>query len=176
MTARGGDSVQVAKGALGVTIRGPRQDGASRRRITVLDDDLPSLQLMRDVLEGEGYAVTPVDRVSATLDELHASRPELIIVDLLLSPASSGLSGWDVVRLSKADKDLRLVPILLISADLPRLRTLVPDAMALHNVLLLGKPFGLDSLTVMARLALEAEPSQPIRIPPDVGDLRPQIS
>ena len=163
------------KRALAVTIPAPREV-ASRRRITVLDDDLPSLQLMRDVLEGEGYAVTPVDRVSATLDELHASSPDLIIVDLLLSPASSGLSGWDVVRLAKADRDLRLVPILLVSADLPRLRSLIPETVGLHNVMLLGKPFGLDSLTLMARLALEADPAEPITVPPDVGDLRPQIS
>jgi DNA-binding response OmpR family regulator len=126
-------------------------------RIAVIDDEPSSRDLIGEVLELEGYDVVTHRQVSPDLHEIIDSRPDLLVVDLRLATTEAELSGWDIVRLSKANRDLYLLPVLIVSADLPQLRSLIPAAMEYRNVLLLGKPFALDALTVMVRLAIEAE-------------------
>jgi DNA-binding response OmpR family regulator len=125
-------------------------------RIAVIDDDASSRHLMGEVLDLEGYDVITHRHVSPDLHEIIESRPDLLVVDLRLGTTEAELSGWDIVRLSKANRDLFLLPVLIVSADLPQLRSLIPAAMEYRNVLLLGKPFALDALSVMVRLAIEA--------------------
>ena len=124
-------------------------------RIAIVDDDPTSLDLMGEVLQLEGYDVDMHRRVSPDLHEIIESKPDLLVVDLRLATSEAELSGWDIVRLAKANRDLVPLPVLVVSSDLPQLRSLIPASMGYRNVLLLGKPFALDSLTVMVRLAIE---------------------
>jgi DNA-binding response OmpR family regulator len=145
-------------------------------RIAVIDDDASSRDLIGEVLELEGYDVFTHRQVSPDLHEIIESRPDLLLVDLRLATTTQAeLTGWDIVRLSKANRDLFLLPVLIVSADLPQLRSLIPAAMEYRNVLLLGKPFALDALSVMVRLAIEADRPAPHYV--DHGDApRPTAS
>ena len=146
-----------------------------RQRVTVVDDDPTSLELLTEVLELMGHDVSPFLRVSPDLVELVESRPDLLVVDLRLATLERELSGWDIVRLAKRHRDLFSLPVLVISADLPQLRSLVPGALEYQNVLLLGKPFSLDSLTVMVGMALESNRVSGMR-PGDAGQQpRPEM-
>ena len=123
---------------------------AIRPRISVINDNPDFLELMSAILdEDAGYEVTLFNGEETTIAEIAASKPELIIVDLLLG----GASGWEIVALSRADDRLADVPIVICSADVTALRNRAAELERVGNVHVLAKPFGIDEVTGMvARL------------------------
>jgi DNA-binding response OmpR family regulator len=144
---------------------------ADGRRITVLDDRQDALDLMRDVLKADGYAVACLAHVGPELREIRDTRPELVIIDLLLATDQRELSGWDVVRLARSHADLYRVPILVVSADHATLRAIGPEARAMRDVHLLAKPFELAELLHAVHAALPPRPdATPDMALPPPGD------
>ena len=92
-----------------------------------------------------GYAVTLLTGDATAVDDIAASSPDLIIVDLLLG----GASGWDIVALSRADERLADVPIIICSADVVALRDRQAELERIGNVHVLAKPFGIDQVTAL---------------------------
>ena len=121
-----------------------------RRRITIIDDHVEFLDLMRDVLSPVHDVVTFSGHELST-DDIVDSRPDLVMVDLLLD--GSDLQGWDVVTLVGAHQHLRHVPIIVCSADL---RALADRSAAIGRgrIGVLAKPFTLDELDELVKRAL----------------------
>jgi CheY-like chemotaxis protein len=116
----------------------------SRPRICVVNDNPDFLELMSAILdEDAGYDVTLFDGERMGIAELAGSRPDLVIVDLLLG----GASGWEIVTLTRADDRLADVPIIVCSADVVGLRERAPELERIGNVHLLTKPFTIDEIT-----------------------------
>ncbi|WP_344973820.1 response regulator [Compostibacter hankyongensis] len=90
------------------------------KRILVIDDNKDILDLMRYVLEGEGYSVI-TGRDSKPLRELHILCPDLILLDNRLADGSGG----HFCQQLKADPSTRHLPVVLVSAntDLPGMAT-----------------------------------------------------
>lgn len=128
-------------------------------RVTVVNDNLEFLELMREVLEAEGYEATTIDGVrEVALDAVRSSRPELLILDLRLS--SEGLLGWDLAQEIRRDRQFEDLPVLLCSADLQALRDVEEELEGQRAVEVLPKPFGIDQLTgVVDRLLARSDPS-----------------
>jgi DNA-binding response OmpR family regulator len=117
---------------------------SGRPRITVLNDNAEFLELMSAILDDDaGYDVATFSEATTTVDDLVESRPDLVIVDLLLA----GASGWEIVALSRADERLTDVPIIVCSADVASLRERASELERVGNVHVLVKPFGIDELT-----------------------------
>jgi two-component system alkaline phosphatase synthesis response regulator PhoP len=117
---------------------------SDRPRISVVNDNPEFLELMSAILaEDAGYQVTLFDGEQMSIDELAGSRPDLLIVDLLLG----GASGWEIVALARADARLAGVPVLICSADVSALRERAEELERVGNVHVLRKPFGVDELT-----------------------------
>jgi DNA-binding response OmpR family regulator len=115
-----------------------------RPRITVLNDNPEFLELMSAILDDDaGYDVVTFSEATTSVDDLVESRPDLVIVDLLLA----GASGWEIVALSRADGRLIEVPIIVCSADVASLRERAGELERIGNVHVLAKPFGIDELT-----------------------------
>jgi DNA-binding response OmpR family regulator len=115
-----------------------------RPRITVLNDNAEFLELMSAILDDDaGYDVVTFSEATTRVDDLVESRPDLVIVDLLLA----GASGWEIVALSRADERLNDVPIIVCSADVASLRDRASELERVGNVHVLSKPFGIDELT-----------------------------
>jgi DNA-binding response OmpR family regulator len=115
-----------------------------RPRISVVNDNPDFLELMSAILdEDAGYDVSLFNGQRAEIDELVASGPDLIIVDLLLG----GASGWEIVTLARADDRLAAVPIIVCSADVTALHERADDLDHIGNVHVLAKPFALDEVT-----------------------------
>jgi DNA-binding response OmpR family regulator len=115
-----------------------------RPRITVLNDNPEFLELMSAILDDDaGYDVVTFSEATTSVDDLVESRPDLVIVDLLLA----GASGWEIVALSRADERLNDVPIIVCSADVASLRDRAAELERVGNVHVLSKPFGIDELT-----------------------------
>jgi CheY-like chemotaxis protein len=130
---------------------------AARPRISVLNDNPEFLELMSAILdEDAGYEVTLFNEEATSVDELAASKPDLIVVDLLLG----GASGWEIVALSRADERLAAIPIVVCSADVGGLRDRAAELERIGNVHGLAKPFGIDELTdLVERLVGRAAPA-----------------
>jgi DNA-binding response OmpR family regulator len=127
-----------------------------RPRISVVNDNPEFLDLMSAILdEDAGYDVTLFDGEETSIDEIAASDPDLLIVDLVLG----GASGWEIVALSRADERLAGRPILVCSADITNLREKAEELQRIGDVHVLEKPFSVDEITaVVARLVGSAEP------------------
>lgn len=78
-------------------------------RILVAEDDEKQSRLIRIYLEREGNAVQVVADGRAALDRARSSKPDLIVLDVML-PLVDGL---DVCRILRTESD---VPILLLTA------------------------------------------------------------
>jgi DNA-binding NtrC family response regulator len=130
-----------------------------RHRITIIDNHAEFLELMREVLSSD-HDVEAFSGHDLTPDDIVDSRPDLLIVDLLLDIGD--LQGWDVVTLVGAHRDLRSVPIIVCSAD-GRALAAHSAAIARGNMAILAKPFTLDELDQLVRRGLEtgfeAEPA-----------------
>jgi DNA-binding response OmpR family regulator len=115
-----------------------------RPRISVVNDNPDFLDLMSAILdEDAGYDVTLFNGQQTQIDELAASEPDLIVVDLLLG----GASGWEIVTLARADERLAPVPIIICSADVTALSERAGDLERIGNVHMLTKPFAIDEMT-----------------------------
>jgi len=125
---------------------------ASRARITVVNDTESFLSLIRDALE-DRYMVATFDGENLTTARLKQSRPDLIMIDLVMR--GRALSGWDVIQLVRADEQLAKVPIIVCSADSGQLRNRAADLATIASLTVLEKPFGLGELDAAVENALE---------------------
>jgi DNA-binding response OmpR family regulator len=118
----------------------------ARPRISVLNDNADFLELMSAILdEDAGYEVQLFTGKETGIEALAESRPDLVIVDLLLG----GASGWEIVTLCRADERLAAVPIIVCSADVTALRDRGEELGRIGNVHMLAKPFGVEELTAL---------------------------
>jgi CheY-like chemotaxis protein len=120
-----------------------------RPHVVVIDDTREILELLQELLEEEGYRVTPCPEL---LDVAHikALRPDVIVQDLLF--AGTQEAGWKLLTLARLDPDLAQIPIVLCTAAL----NVVRDAEMAEKLRQLGvhvvlKPFNLaELLSVLA--------------------------
>ena len=126
-------------------------------RISVLNDNPDFLELMSAILDDDaGYDVLLFNGEETGIDQLAASDPNLIIVDLRLG----GASGWEVVTLTRAHQRLADVPIIVCSADVAALRDRAEELESIGKVHVLAKPFGIDEITeLVERLIGRAVPA-----------------
>ena len=82
------------------------------QRILMVDDDEGFLLAAGRLLEAAGYEVTPAQSAAEARDHLQASRPDLILLDVLM-PGEDGFTFAD--NLAK-DEALSAIPIVLVTA------------------------------------------------------------
>ena len=122
-------------------------------RILLVDDEPDLVNLVSMRLKGAGYEVTAAYDGQQALDQVRQSRPDLIILDLMLPK----LDGYKVCRLLKFDERYKGVPILIFTA-----RAQEEDiklAMECGADAYLTKPFEAQVLLEKLRALLEASKS-----------------
>ncbi|NLG27164.1 MAG: response regulator [Chloroflexi bacterium] len=82
-------------------------------RVLVVDDDPDFIEFARLILTREGYRVDGVTSGNAALAYMAATRPDLVVMDVMMEGV---LDGWDAAYRVRADKSLRDIPILVVSA------------------------------------------------------------
>ena len=76
--------------------------------ILVVDDNDMNLELLRDLLEGEGYRVRVALDANDAIAVLHDFRPRLILMDIQLP----GMDGLTLTRMLKANPSMRDIRIV----------------------------------------------------------------
>lgn len=87
----------------------------SRALILVIEDDRSIRQVLRELLEMEGYEVETAENGLVALDQLrHAERlPDLILLDLMMPL----MDGWEFRDEQARDERLSGIPVLVMTAD-----------------------------------------------------------
>jgi CheY-like chemotaxis protein len=109
----------------------------------VIEDDVPILTLFGRSLELAGLRVTSREAPDCEPAEIASLAPDAVVLDLLFDPhrrrfGSADLGGPFLDRL-KADPTTAAIPVVVCSADVPRLRRLA-ERMAHAGVVTLAKP------------------------------------
>jgi CheY-like chemotaxis protein len=122
------------------------------KTILVADDEFDMTSTLRAILEGEGYRVETCIDGRAALEQVRASRPDLVLMDVMMPL----ISGFEVLHAMRQTPGLDAVPVVLMSSIPPGVRREDYRWQAF-----LRKPFGLDVLTktvekLIGRPALEA--------------------
>lgn len=106
-------------------------------RILAIEDD-PDLGLLYETfLSGEGHQVEVARDAPEGLRMLERQHPDVVLLDLMLP----GMDGYDLMRVMHERKDLREIPVVVVSASVPPGRHCIPGADAV-----IRKPFEFDGL------------------------------
>jgi CheY-like chemotaxis protein len=128
----------------------------SRTRVTVIDDDRDVLDLFRDLLTEFGYQVEIFADALPGIEQLIASRPDLIIVDLALAPEREQLTGLQVIHSARSGEALRDTPIIVSTASPQALKDAWPALMERGDIQQLLKPFDIATFQRVLETALGA--------------------
>lgn len=81
--------------------------------ILVVDDTLANLKVLTTLLDEAGYHVRPVNNGSLALQAVHASPPDIILLDIRMPE----MDGYEVCRELKEDDKTQDIPIIFVSAQ-----------------------------------------------------------
>ncbi len=89
--------------------------GPGKRHILLIDDD-PFMHDVVQLILGGQYRVTCRPTTASGLDVLRDDRPDLLLLDIMLSTPTRGL---ELAVQLKADAELADIPIILVSSAPP---------------------------------------------------------
>ena len=81
-------------------------------KILIVEDNALNIKLFSDLLAAHGHEPQAVTDSRQALDAAHEFAPDLVITDIQLPH----VSGLDLIRLIRADKQLKEVPIMAVTA------------------------------------------------------------
>jgi adenylate cyclase len=82
------------------------------RRLLVVDDDPDVPDLVRQLLDGAGYAIEAAGDGKAALRAVAAHRPDAILLDLMMPE----MDGFAVLEVLQADAERRDIPVIVLTA------------------------------------------------------------
>lgn len=84
-----------------------------RPRILIIDDESDFSSILKENLEEVGeYTVMECNNSRDALQTIHEFQPNLCLIDVVMP----GLDGGDVVAQLRADKTLRRIPVVMLTA------------------------------------------------------------
>jgi adenylate cyclase len=82
-------------------------------KILVVDDDPDFVEATRMVLEANGYAVVSAANGTQGLKRLAEEKPDLVILDVIMSTVLDGLS---MTRKMSENQEFKNVPVLMVTS------------------------------------------------------------
>ncbi|HMB04110.1 MAG TPA: PAS domain S-box protein [Isosphaeraceae bacterium] len=101
----------IDRDRLAIVLRKYRHDSA-RGLALIVDDDLTSRQLVRQMLEGDGWEVIEAENGRAGLDRTRQGRPDLIVLDLMMPE----LDGFGFMAELRRHEQWRSIPVVVLTA------------------------------------------------------------
>jgi CheY-like chemotaxis protein len=124
---------------------GPAQP--TRKHIFCINSSPAFLAFLRELLQGEQYNVTTTNFVPQTFDQIMASQPDLLIIDLAYGQGA----GWDLLAALEQEAITRHIPVIATSTD-AALLALAEERGATYGAdAYLVKPLAADDLLAAVR-------------------------
>lgn len=122
--------------------RDKRLADVARKRVLVIDDDLPIRGMLAAALRQQGFQVLLAGDGAEGQRALSIHHPNIVLLDL----AMPGVNGWDFLQRLRETGHLGLVPVVVISAH----AGVQPEALLQMGVAaILPKPFNLPDLMTL---------------------------
>ncbi|MGA8759415.1 MAG: response regulator [Stellaceae bacterium] len=83
-----------------------------RQKVLIVEDNELNMKLFNDLLTAHGYDTLQTNDGNEALILARRYRPDLILMDIQLPE----ISGLEVTKLLKEDKDLRQIPVVAVTA------------------------------------------------------------
>lgn len=123
---------------------------ADMQSILIVDDEQPIIDLLRDVLEEEGYTVITARNGSEAMDVVQQHHIDLVLTDYMMPQ----MDGWHLSKRLRANPRTAKIPVLIMSA------VQVPNDGSFTSII--RKPFNLfDVLNDIGRHLSSIPPSPP---------------
>jgi two-component system, cell cycle response regulator DivK len=84
----------------------------AERTVLIVEDNVLNMKLFNDLLEAHGYTTLQAKDGLEVLQIARLHRPDLILMDIQLPE----VSGLEITKQLKADKELRGIPVLAVTA------------------------------------------------------------
>jgi two-component system sensor histidine kinase ChiS len=136
--------------ALDAPMFSPQDDDASAPQILVVDDEPINIQVLRNVLQPQGYVVRAADSGRAALEAVERHAPDLVILDVMMPD----IGGLDVARQLRRTHSLLELPIIMITARSRTRDTLAGFENGANDYVI--KPFVKEELLARIATLLEA--------------------
>lgn len=117
------------------------------KSILIADDEYDIALALELVLSEEGYRVTTVANGKEALAKVAESRPDLIILDIMMPV----LTGLETIKALKTSPTTRKIPVVLMSAAQPH-----GTREEYEWAAFVRKPFDVDRFIETIRILLEA--------------------
>lgn len=117
------------------------------KKILAVDDDREIVEVIKIILEDEGYEVSTLTNGKNILNVIKALRPDLILLDVMLG----GMDGREICRTIKSHEIFKRIPIVMISAS-HNLQNLLKMPGSPNDFL--AKPFDIDHLVMKVKAQL----------------------
>lgn len=114
----------------------------SKRRVLIIEDNQDILEMMRMILEEDGYDVMPSSN-SWPITDIKLLNPDLILIEMRLADGC----GKNTCKILKENPDTKSIPVILVSTH-PGLQQLALESNANG---FLNKPFDIIELIIIAR-------------------------
>ncbi len=108
------------------------------KKILIAEDDAAILEVIKIILEGEGYAIISTDDKETIFSLITEHSPGLILLDIWLS----GHDGGKIAKNLKTKEETQHIPVILISANNETAK--ITKESGADDYLL--KPFDIDDL------------------------------
>ena len=81
-------------------------------KIIVVDDELDILDFVQISLEADGFEVITASSGKEALAKIKQELPDLILLDIMMPQ----MDGYEVIKILKADKQTRNIPVIMLTA------------------------------------------------------------
>lgn len=137
-------------------------------KVLVVDDSETMRQVVRSMLEPEGYTLTEATDGVEGLDALRAATGRLVV---LLDYRMPNMDGWQLLKHVEADgQALATHEFIVITADISTFPLAYIDMLRHISIRILAKPFTKEVLTGAVAQAVErlnTPPEQPMPLDAD---------
>ena len=121
-------------------------------KILVVDDDPDFIKITRTILQSQNYQVMTAANGEKGLEVMRKEKPDLVLLDIMMSYI---LDGLDARRQMAADKDLKDIPVIMItSLTGERVRSEMPSDEYIPASEWIHKPIDPDKLLDSVKKAL----------------------
>src|SRR3954453_14084449 len=110
------------------------------QKALVVEDDAVLAELLAEVLRRMQFEASVVNEGKNAVAFARENKPDLILLDLMLPD----ISGYDICRQLKLDRETNLIPIIIVTARTQRADKL--EGLPVGANFYLTKPFGIDQL------------------------------
>jgi two-component system response regulator VicR len=111
------------------------------KRVVCIEDEPEMIDLVRLILGRKGFDVIGANGGIEGLETVRREKPDLILLDLMMPD----MDGWEVYQQIKADAELRVIPVIVVTAKAQS----IDKVLGLHIAKVddyITKPFGPQEL------------------------------